>query len=37
VDALVRVATPKATAAIKDAAENGDRALKKIAAARVRG
>ena len=37
VDALVQVATPKAAAAIKEAAERGDRALRKIAAARSRG
>jgi HEAT repeat protein len=37
VDALVRVATPKAAAAITDAAQNGDRALKKIVGARSRG
>jgi HEAT repeat protein len=37
IGALVRVATPKATAAIKDAAERGDRTLRKIAAARSRG
>ena len=37
VDALVRVATPKAAAAIRDAAQNGDRALKKIAVARSSG
>jgi HEAT repeat protein len=37
VDALMRVATPNATAAVKDAARHGDRALKKIAASRSRG
>jgi len=37
VDALVQVATPKAAAAIKEAAERGDRGLRKIAAARSRG
>jgi hypothetical protein len=37
VDALVRVATPKAAAAVRDAAARGDRMLKKIAAHRARG
>ena len=36
IDALMKVGTPKATAAIKDAAQNGDRALRKIAAQRAR-
>jgi hypothetical protein len=35
VDALVRVGTPKASAAIRDAAARGDRMLRKIAAARA--
>jgi HEAT repeat protein len=36
IDALVKVGTPRAAAAVKDAAHNGDRALRKIAAPRVR-
>jgi len=35
VDALARVKTEKATAALKDAAEHGDRYLKKIARAKL--
>ena len=37
VDALARVGTATAAAALKDAATTGDGALKKLAAARVRG
>jgi hypothetical protein len=37
VDALVRVATPKAAAAIGDAAQRGDRMLKTIAGQRAKG
>jgi len=36
IDALVKVGTPKAAAAVKDAAHNGDRTLRKIAAPRVK-
>jgi hypothetical protein len=36
VDALVRVGTPKAASAVKDAAATGDRKLRKIAAARAK-
>ena len=37
VEALARVGTPKAAAAIEEAAQKGDRMLKKIAAAKSRG
>jgi HEAT repeat protein len=37
VDALVRVGTPKSATAIEDAAQHGDRMLRKVAAGRGRG
>jgi HEAT repeat protein len=37
IDALVRVGTPKSATAIDEAAQQGDRMLRKIAAARGRG
>ena len=37
IDALARVGTPKSTSAIKEAAQQGDRMLRKIAAGRSRG
>ncbi|HZR22152.1 MAG TPA: HEAT repeat domain-containing protein [Vicinamibacterales bacterium] len=37
VDALMRVGTQKADTALRDAARSGDRALKKIVSARIRG
>ena len=37
VDALVKVGTPKAETFLRDAAKTGDRALKKIIAARIHG
>jgi hypothetical protein len=37
IDALARVSTPKAAAAVKDAAAQGDRMLREIVASRAQG